>query len=160
MSVLICASFIAAPQKAQADTIHLKRGGSINGTVVEGPSTVEVKMSDGSATFNKEEIERIEKNDTSVVEPGAARSAVSKFKAGASKAVNAVKRKTTDALKNVKRSTASWTKPIQRSESAKAKEKMVNDSLMEMQRALKKTHERDMAVSKQKRQLKKEGLSF
>ena len=163
LAILFCAAVVGAQAAASADTIYLKRGGSLNGTVVEGTSTIELNMSDGSATFNKDEIDHIEKN--SINEKPAAgaastASAVSKLKAGASKAVNAVKQKTAGAMKKVKSSTASLTKPIQRSESAKAKEKAVNDSLMEMQRALKKTHERDMAVSKQKRALKKEGFSF
>ncbi len=48
---------------AVADTIYLKRGGSLNGRIVEGESTIELRMDGGSATFNKNEIERIEKND-------------------------------------------------------------------------------------------------
>jgi hypothetical protein len=60
---ILALSVFGFGHQACADTIHLKRGGAVQGEVVESGSTVEVRMQGGTVTFNKEEITRIEKNE-------------------------------------------------------------------------------------------------
>lgn len=92
------AALSGSHEPAHADTIYLKRGGSLNGRVVEGESTVELRMSGGSATFNKSEIERIEKNDLHK-EPGPTASGrLSQLSAKASNSAADAHRKIQDLL--------------------------------------------------------------
>ena len=144
-----------------ADTIHLKRGGTLEGTVVDRGATVEVRMDGGSTTFTKEEIDHIEKKGgASAAKPGSAADTVSRWKDNAAKAARRVGYKASAALDNAKKTTAGWMKPIQRSEGARAQEKMVNDNLMELQNALKKTHDREKSIAEEKRKLKADGFSI
>jgi hypothetical protein len=57
--------FLGPAVSAHADTVHLKRGGSLEGDVVEGERTVEVRLEGGSTTFSRDEIERIDRTDPS-----------------------------------------------------------------------------------------------
>lgn len=171
----IAASLAAAivaglPASAVADTIYLKRGGSLNGKVVEGETTIELRMDGGSATFNKNEIERIEQNGIQR-EPSqnTVSGTLSRWSAKASRTVDQVKHQAQDALsgkgKAAKKSGQPGQKsgllqPIQRSAAARQKEQMLNDSMAEMQKALQKKHQQDRAISKQKRELKKEGFNI
>lgn len=138
-----------------ADTVYLKRGGTIEGEVVQGRSTVEVKVDGGSTVFNNDDIERIEKGGT---RKGSAAGVLAGWKSGAEKALNSTKRQAAKALEGTKKTTAGWMKPIQRDPAIVAKEKQVNDTLLEMQDALKKTHAQEKAIAEQKRALKQNGL--
>lgn len=142
-----------------ADTVFLKRGGSLEGDVIEGESTVEIKLDGGSTTFNKTEIDRIEKDPDPNANKGFS-GFLNRLKDGASTAAKKTKTQASKTLKNVKKQTAGWTKPVGRSQGAVAKEKMVNKTFKDMEAAQKKLHARDKAIAQQKRALKKDGFNI
>ena len=154
--LILAACSIAAPC-ALADTVYLKRGGTLDGEVVEGDRTIEVKLDGGSTTFNREDIERIEKTDAAHSD-GSMRKAASGAIKSASAWTNQARLKAARLWKDLSKKTAGLMKPIERSAATKAKEKKLNDSLMEMQGSIKDLHKREKAISDQKRQLKKEGF--
>ncbi len=161
-TVVLVAMFFASVQPVWADTVFLKRGGSIDGSVVEGKETVEIHLDGGSTTFNRTEIDHIEKNTSgkSAKGPGAVSKTLSDWKADAAKVIHHTKAEATRAANSVKKDTSGWFKPIQRSPMALAKERMVNDTLKQAGEAIKQLHARDKAVAEQKRALKQDGFDI
>jgi hypothetical protein len=142
---------------AEADTVYLKRGGSIEGEVVEGATTVEIKIDGGSTTFSKDEIERIKKNNNrpAANHPSAlTQSKWTSFKNKAANSINKIQRKVAHSTAIMKSKTANGMKPIQKSSATAYKGQALNNSLESMQDSLKAMHKQEKSLAEQKRALK------
>lgn len=155
--VLFCAVIGFAVQ-ADADTVYLKRGGSIEGKVIENETLVKVKLKDGSATFSQDEIERIEKSDYTAPQDNPVLKRLEVWGAKVSSWARPAQAGIQNAWANVKRTASGWMQPVGKAPAVKLKEKRLNDSLMEMQKALKATHAQEKAAAKAKRDLKKDSF--
>ncbi len=158
-AILLAALVLGNCPGASADTVHLKKGGTIEGEVVERESTIEVRMIDGSTTFNKEDISGIEKNQAGTG-GGAVLGSLDRFKKSVKRSFDSLKHQTDKSLQGLKKKSSGWMQPIGKAKSATAKEKALNDNMNEMQQNLKKIHARDQAIAKEKRALKKEGFDI
>ena len=95
---------------ALADTVHLKRGGSLEGKVVEKESTVDVLIDEGSTTFNKTDIARIDKAPTD--DPNFFKKWIHRGGLYASSAIAAAKAQYSRAKQALKKKTDKWSKPV------------------------------------------------
>lgn len=97
-------------EKALADTVHLKRGGSLEGKVVENDATVDVLVDEGTTTFNKTDILRIEKSP--VHERGSLKAILAHVKSMSSATLTKTKQLMARTRSVIQKKTAGWFKPV------------------------------------------------
>lgn len=158
IGLILVMAVILAASCARADTVYLKRGGSLEGKVIENESLVKVKLKDGSTTFNRTEIERIEKSEFEVTDGNAILKKLGVWKDQAVAWTAPAQRGIQNAWGNIKRTTSGWMQPVGRSPLVKTKERQLNDSLMEMQKSLKANYAKEKAAAKAKRDQKKDSF--
>lgn len=143
---------------AHADTVYLKRGGTLEGEVIENETLVKVKLKDGSATFGRAEIDRIEKSDSKTAGENPVLKKLIAWKDKAAVWVTPAQRNIQNTWGNVQKTASGWMQPVGKSPLVKTKERQLNDSLIEMQKTLKETHAKEKAAAKAARDLKKDSF--
>jgi len=114
--VMTLALFLSASGTADADIVHLKRGGSLEGEVVEGENTVEVRLEGGSTTFSRDEIGRIEKTDAEGTRgKSPVLKTLSDWTAKTSAWANHMRLQGIKHWNGVKKSTSGWFQPVGKS---------------------------------------------
>ncbi len=160
-TILILSFLILGPNiSANADAVHLKRGGSLEGEVIEGENTVEVRLEGGSTTFSRDEVERIERTDPAAGTKSPILRTASDWSKKTSVWFNRTRLQAVKHWNNLQKKASSMMQPVGKSPATKLKEKKLNDSMLEMQRAQKKLHAQEKAAAQAKRALKKDGFNI
>ena len=95
---------------ALADTVHLKRGGTLEGKVVEKEATVDVLVNEGTTTFNKTDIASIDKSP--VHNRNSWQGKWEYVKSLSASLWSKAKRKAVEARYAFKKKTDGWSKPV------------------------------------------------